>query len=113
MAITTGALYGMGIGELPLRGGHRPGQCLCKSGRLRHRAIMKRIFIILLSILGLGMAGCADEAATTKEAVTEFYEEFRGKKIDDLQVKPSFIGAADFFTSEPEGLRITLPAREI
>ncbi len=40
----------------------------------------------------------------------DFSEDFRNKRLQELKVRPSFPRAADFMKSEPEGLRISLPA---
>jgi hypothetical protein len=58
-----------------------------------------------LTVLTIVLAlGAIDEPAAV------FSEDFRGKPIEDLKVLPSSKEARDFFHSDPEGLRITLPA---
>jgi hypothetical protein len=48
-----------------------------------------------------------------EDTSNEFFEDFRGKRIEDLKIIPSYEGAGKFLKSEPEGLRLTLPARKV
>jgi hypothetical protein len=51
------------------------------------------------------VSGCG-----AKNAGTDFYEDFRDKKTEDMKVIPARAESANFLQSKPEGLRITLPA---
>ncbi len=74
------------------------------------------ISLILLAF-GLGIAswylGSEEETDSRKVPLTEFHQDFHNKEIKELRVQPSFEGAIAFLTPEADGLRLTLPARDV
>jgi hypothetical protein len=60
---------------------------------------------VLVMLMGCGVQKPEESGRT-------FYQDFRDKKISDLQVRPSFPDAIHLLKPEPEGLRIVLPKGE-
>jgi hypothetical protein len=60
---------------------------------------------VLVMLMGCGVQKPNESGRT-------FYQDFRDKKISDLQVRPSFPDAIHRLKSEPEGLRIVLSKGE-